>query len=186
MLASPQLTMPPIGLPSGSTVVIGDGEGVMGDGDGVSSSWFSRRPLGDGDGFGDGEAFGNGEGCATLHAASLSTFGLGCGRIHAATVKGAVPTGRGAFAPCAEKRHCCPSSNTSSIKVRMGGTASKGGYGGGEGGGGVGGGDGGGGLGGGGGGDGGGDGGGGDGKATWPAMLTHEFQIRTPRTLPTK
>ena len=198
MLASPQLTMPPNGSLS-DAYTVGEGEG-----DGSPSSLrpilLSADAYGDGDAYayGDGDAYGYGDGCR-LQNMLLSTNWLGVALIHAATVKGAAPIGRFTLAPCAENRHDRPSSITSSSSVRMGGTEAKGGNGGGEGGGGNGGGEGGGGRGGGdgGGGDGGGgkggggeggggEGGGGDGKSTWPAMLTHESQIRTPRMLPRK
>ena len=164
VLASPQLTMPPKGLPSPN----------MGDGDGDASCCILRKLWPSGDGYGDGD---------TLQKLLLSTNWLGVALIHAATVKGAAPIGRLTLAPCAANRHDCPSSTTSSISFRTGCTAALGGYGGDEGGGGAGG------CGGGagGGGDGGGgEGGGGDGTSTWPAMLTHESQIRTPRMLPRK
>ena len=136
VLASPQLTMPPKGLPSPN----------MGDGDGDASCCILRKLWPSGDGYGDGD---------TLQKLLLSTNWLGVALIHAATVKGAAPIGRLTLAPCAANRHDCPSSTTSFISVRIGGTAAKGGYGGGGGAGGSG--DGGGGEG------GGGDGGGGDG-----------------------
>jgi hypothetical protein len=134
VLASPQLTMPPNGSLS-DAYTVGEGEG-----DGSPSSL--RPILLSADAYGDGDAYGYGDGCR-LQNMLLSTNWLGVALIHAATVKGAAPIGRFTLAPCAENRHDRPSSITSSISVRMGGTEAKGGNGGGEGGGGNGGGNGG-------------------------------------------
>jgi hypothetical protein len=109
VLASPQLTMPPNGSLS-DAYTVGEGEG-----DGSPSSL--RPILLSADAYGDGDAYG-----CRLQNMLLSTNWLGVALIHAATVKGAAPIGRFTLAPCAEKRHDRPSSITSSISVRIGGT----------------------------------------------------------------